>query len=163
MRDILTIHDEALVIRAARYGDVETIVKLGKLFFDEAQWSDVTTWDDDSIRVTLGNLIENDDGILLVCSSENKIIGMAGGLVHPAYFNHHHKTGQELFWWIDPAHRGGCGGKLLDRLEAEAKKRGAQSWSMISLAKVRPEAVGRLYERRGYRASEHTYIKALGA
>lgn len=149
------------MIRLASKADVPVIARLGTLFFVEAGWSDVAEWDHDSIMRTLEHMVASDDGILLVAETDGKIIGMAGGLVFPLYFNHAHKSGQELFWWIAPEHRGGVGARMLDRLEQEARDRGAKSWAMIALAKVRPESVGKLYERRGYRASERSYIKAL--
>lgn len=148
--------------RDATLDDIDAVARLGARFFDEAEWSDVTSWDHETVCITLRNLIEQDGGILVVCEREGVIIGMAGGLVHPAYFNRHHLTGQELFWWVEPRYRGGAGSALLNSLEASARERGAQSWAMIALAKVRPDAVGKIYERRGYRPSERTYIKALG-
>lgn len=163
MRGTLTAikPDETITIRQAGYRDIETIAEMGARFFKEAEWSDVTSWDHESVTQTLQTLIDSDDGILLVCVKDGKVIGMAGGLVHPAYFNRHHKTGQELFWWVEPDHRSGVGGRLLEGLESAALYRGAQSWSMIALASLRPEVVGKVYQRRGYRASEQTFIKAL--
>lgn len=152
-----------ILMRAATLDDVETIALLGASFFEEAGWSDVTAWDHDSICATLCNLISEESGIVLVCEANGRIVGMGGGLVHPAYFNRNHITGQELFMWVEPAFRRGIGGDLLDALEDQAALRGARSWAVASVAKLRPEAVGRLYERRGYRPSERTYIKALAA
>jgi len=148
-------------IRDAHDADIQAVALLGARFFEEAEWSDVTSWDHDSVCKTLQHLISDDGGILLVAEREGVILGMAGGLLHPAYFNHNHLTGQELFWWVEPEHRHGIGENLLTDMETIAVLKGAQSWAMIALAKVRPDAVGRLYERRGYRASELTYIKAL--
>lgn len=149
------------MIRPATHEDIAVIAELGQCFFNESGWSDVAEWDDASIRQTLAHLIENEGGILLVAEHDGRIVGMTGGMVHPLYFNHAHLTGQELFWWVEPEHRKGVGAALLDRLEDEARARGAVSWAMIALDKVRPEAVGAVYRRRGYRASEHSYIKRL--
>lgn len=149
------------MIRPATHEDIATVAALGQRFFKEAGWSDVAEWDDASIRHTLGHLIDGEGGILLVAEHDGRIVGMTGGLVHPLYFNHSQLTGQELFWWVDPEHRKGIGAALLDRLEVEARARGASSWAMIALDKVRPEAVGAVYRRRGYRAAEHSYIKRL--
>lgn len=149
------------VIRDAEPADVPAIAALGERFYHEAGWHDVAEWDAASITQTLHHLVSGDDGIVIVLLGKGVIRGMAGGLIHPLYFNHAHRSGQELFWWVEPDDRGGAGAMLLDALEQRARDKGAQSWGMIALAKVRPEAVGRAYERRGYRASEHTYIKAL--
>lgn len=150
-------------IRQAVHADIPAVADLGARFFAEAEWSDVTEWDHESVCATLHNLIEGDGGILIVATREGVIIGMAGGLVHPAYFNCHHLTGSELFWWVEPDERGGAGRMLIDAMETAALAKGAQSWCMIALDRVRPEAVGALYRRRGYRASEHSYIKRLAA
>ena len=87
---------------------------------------------------------------------------MVAGVLSPVYFNHAHKSGEELFWWVDPERASqGIGIRLLIALEDEAKTRGAQSFQMKSIARLNGDRMGRLYERRGYRASEHTFIKRL--
>lgn len=160
MRDT---HSNELVIREATTADIPAVALLGERFYHEAGWADVAEWDAPSISLTLDNLISGDDGIVLVLLREGVIRGMAGGLVYPLYFNHTHLTGQELFWWVSPEERIGAGQRLMAALEQAAHDRGAQSWSMIALDKVRPEAVSILYRRRGYRASEHSFIKRLAA
>jgi GNAT superfamily N-acetyltransferase len=81
-------------------------------------------------------------------------------LLHPHYFNASHITGQELFWWIDPDHRG-RGSELLNALEAWVKDQGAHSFVMITLEALEPERVGLIYRRRGYRPVEHSYLKEM--
>lgn len=148
-------------IRDATEVDVATVACLGRRFYDEAAWADVAEWDDHSISQTLSGLVANADGILLVLERKGVICGMAGGLVYPLYFNHSHRTGQELFWWLSPEQRDGAGSALLDALEGAARARGAQSWAMIALDMLRPEAIGAVYSRRGYRPSERSFIKRL--
>lgn len=148
------------MIRPAVHADIETIAVLGRRFFDEAEWFDVAEWDHESILLTLSNMVDSSEAILLV-ADDNGIIGIAGGITFPLYFNHAHKSGQELFWWVSPDRRDGTGGKLLNALEDAARAAGCASWAMIALDKVAPERTGRIYHRRGYRASEHSYIKRL--
>ncbi len=109
-------------------------------------------YDRESVAVLLNHLIENPDGIL-ICDDD----GMIGGLCHPHPFNISTKVGQELFWYSE----GDTGLALLDAAEAKAKEIGAKFWSMICEETMRPKVVGRLYERRGYRPLEHSYIKEL--
>lgn len=149
------------MIRPARVEDCETIARLGEIFHAEAAWSDICSFKVNDCQQTLERMCALPDAILLVVDVGAKIIGMAGGLVSPLYFNLTHRTGQELFWWIDPAARGGIGIRLLDALEDEARARGCSSWAMIALDKVQPERMAKLYERRGYRASERSFIKRL--
>jgi len=150
-------------VRDATPADVPMIAALGERFYHEAGWGDVASWDAESISRTLDHLVSNDDGIVVVLERHGAIRGMAGGMVYPLYFNFAHRTGQELFWWVDPEERIGSGRLLMDELERQALSKGAESWAMIALEKVRPEATGLLYRRRGYRPSEHSYIKRLAA
>jgi GNAT superfamily N-acetyltransferase len=100
-------------------------------------------------------------GVVLVAEDEGRIVGIAGGIFFPLYFNHAHKSGQVLFLYVEPGRRDGLGGKLLAALENAAREAGCQSWIMIALDQVAPEATGRLYRRRGYRAAEHSWIRSL--
>lgn len=149
------------MIRAATLSDVPTISALGELFHAEAGWGDVAEYVAADCETTLRHLIENESGILLVAEEAGGIVGMAGGLCHPFYFNFSHKTGMEFFWWIKPGSRDGVGSRLLDALEGEARAQGCQSWIMIAVDRLAHEATGRLYRRRGYRPCEHTWIKRL--
>lgn len=148
------------MIRPARLEDCAQIALHGAEFHAEAGWADICEYSVDDCQATLGRMCGHPDAILLV-AGEHEIVGMAGGLISPLYFNAAHKTGQELFWWISPSARGGLGLQLIDALEGEARARGCQSWAMIALDKISPERTAKLYERRGYRASEHTYVKRL--
>lgn len=148
------------MIRRATLSDIPTIVLLGEQFHAEAGWDDICEYSREDTAKTLKYLVEDDNGILLVADT-GEIVGMCGGLAHPVYFNHSHKSGQELFWWMKPGLRDGTGRLLLEAMEDEARRIGCTSWSMIALDKVNPELTGRIYRRRGYRASEHSYIKRL--
>lgn len=149
------------MIRRATLDDVPEIARLGGLFHAEAGWGDIVEYSQTDCEKTLTHLVTNDDGIVLVADRDGEIVGMCGGLCHPIYFNHAHKSGQELFWWMRPDLRDGTGRELLEAMESEARRVGCESWSMIALDKVQPEITGRIYRRRGYRASEHSYIKRL--
>lgn len=149
------------MIRKAALSDIPTIVELGKEFHAEAGWGDICEYSEEDTAKTLTFMVNDDNGILFVADRDGEIVGMAGGLAHPVYFNHAHKSGQELFWWLKPGLRDGTGRLLLEAMEAEAKAIGCSSWAMIALDKVNPELTGRIYRRRGYRASEHSYIKRL--
>lgn len=148
------------MIRPATHDDLPRVLEMGERFFDTAGWDDVAEWDQASVRKTLEGLIEGDAGCLFVAEAEGGLVGMTGGLVYPFYFDHGHITGQELFWWVEPEHRG-VGGALLDAMETWAKEAGAKSFAMIALDKINPDLMGRVYRRRGYRPSEHSYIRRL--
>lgn len=148
-------------IRPAVADDAPAIAEMGERFHAEAAWSDIADYRIGDCSKSLIQMIETELGIVLVAENEGRIVGIAGGLVFPLYFNHAHKSGQELFLYVEPGLRDGTGGKLLSALECEARRMGCQSWAMIALDKVNPEATGRLYRRHGYRASEHSWIRRL--
>ena len=148
-----------MMIRPADERDIPALVRMGHYFFDEAGWGDVSGYDPASMERTLRHLIDASTGILLVAEHDGVVVGMAGALLYPHYFNVETLTGQEIFWWVDPAHRKGCGGVLLDALEDAARAAGAVSFSMVSVASLRSDALDRVYQRRGYRPAERTYIK----
>lgn len=147
-------------IRKALVRDIEELVAMGRRFFEASGYVDVTSFDAESFAATLATLLGGENAALMVVEKAEKLVGMAGAMVYPFYFNHDHRTGQELFWWIDPEHRG-IGARLFDALQAEVKSCGAQSLTMIALETLSPERVGGFYLRRGFRPSDRTFIRSL--
>lgn len=147
------------MIRPADERDIPTLLRMGHYFFDEAEMGDVTEYDPGSMERTFRHLIDGASGILLVADVSGAVVGAAGALLYPHYFNTDSLTGQEIFWWVAPEHRKGVGAPLLDAMESAAMAAGAVSFSMVSLASLRSDALDRVYRRRGYRPSERTYIK----
>lgn len=149
------------MIRLATPDDVPALVDMGREFHGAAGWADITAFVDADCATTLANMIYNDSAIVLVAVEGEQVIGMAGGVTTPIYFNYGHRSGQELFFWMRPDARTGEGARLLAALENEARALGCESWVMLSLENIRPQATGALYKRRGYRLAEHNWIKRL--
>lgn len=143
------------MIRPATESDIPALVEMGRRFFDASGYEDITEYDPETVTRTFHLLMNG--GVLLVVDSDG-VVGAAGAMVYPFYFNAAHMTGQELFWWVDPEYRG-VGNDLRKALETAVQEKGAKSFSMIALERLNPELVGALYRRAGYRASEHSYIK----
>lgn len=148
------------MIRPATLDDVPEIARLGEIFHAQAGWSDVLGYSVDDCAASLSRFVELDNFICLV-ADRGGIVGMTAGVVSPLYFNHSHLSGEELFWWVSDDAPQMTGMRLLDALEGEAKARGCQSWQMKSIAKLNGDRMAQVYERRNYRASEHSFIKAL--
>jgi GNAT superfamily N-acetyltransferase len=66
---------------------------------------------------------------------------------------------KETLWWIDPAHRGSAAVRMLDAYEAWAKERGCRFVGMAGMGA--DPVVGKLYQRRGYRAAEVHFLKPI--
>jgi hypothetical protein len=140
------------MIRPATVDDIPRLLEFGEKFAAKANLAGSVGYDPASVERTMRYLIETELGICLIGES-----GAIGGLVHPHPFNLDMRVGQEYFWWSE----GREGLALFNAVEAAAKALGCKQWTMICLEAVRPEATGRLLERKGYQPTEHHYIKEL--
>lgn len=149
------------MIRPATLDDIPEIARLGEQFHAQAQWGDIFPYSVEDCAASLTGFMASDAFICLV-ADVGGIVGMVAGVVSPVYFNRAHISGEELFWWVHPTKASqGIGLRLLDALEAAGKAKGCQSWQMKSIARLEGERMGKLYQRRGYRASELSFIKRL--
>lgn len=147
------------MIRAATHADIPDIARLGALFHAQAGWDEIGYNVSDCER-SLFNFMAMPSFICLV-ADHGGIVGMASGITAPVYFNHSHMSGEELFWWVSPDAPQMTGIRLLDALEKQAKDKGCQTWQMKALARLGGERMIKLFERKGYRASEQSFIKEL--
>jgi GNAT superfamily N-acetyltransferase len=148
------------LIREAAPSDIHDIARLGEKFHAAAGWDEIE-YNAVDCAVSLRAFMESGAFICLVAEVAGKIVGMASGVISPVYFNRQHVSGEELFWWVSDDAPQMTGIRLLERMEDLAKTRGCDTWQMKSLARLGGERMTRLYERRGYRASEQTFIKRL--
>lgn len=149
------------MIRPASLSDVAAVAVLGERFHEEAGLGDIASYSHADTRATLAGMVESPDAILIVAEKDGEIVGMAGALTFPFYFNAGHRTAQELFWYVKSDARDGTGRELIDALEATAREMGCESLIMIALENISPEVTGRYYRSRGYRAAEHSWIRRL--
>jgi len=151
-------------IRAATPDDVISIVEMGKAFFEESPFASIAEWDAGSFQATVLSLMSGSTpGGLLVAESDGKLVGMAGYVIFPLYFNMSVFGGQEVFWYCRPEHRTGIGSTLMDELEIDAAKSGASFFIGAHLSGERDAAFSRLYRRRGYIPGESTHIRILAS
>lgn len=143
-----------MIIRDATHDDIPELVAMGERFFSATPYTKIIDYDPASIEKMLHHLIDCGDGILLVAG--DPIVGVAGALLYPFYFNLSHKTGNEIFWWVDEDQRG-VGLRLFRSLENSVKDAGADSFSMSEITGMKP--AGHIYERAGYVQSDSTFIK----
>ncbi len=149
------------MIRPATHDDVPALVELLAPFFDASGMAKVASWCPDSLSASLQSMIDLPSAILLVALSGGVPVGVAGAMTFPAYWNRAALIGQETFWWALPEHRGTVGPAMLEAMEEAARDLGCQAFLMVCLEALRPAAVGKLYERRGYTALEHSYVRSL--
>lgn len=144
-----------MTVRRAVEGDRFAILRLGKAFLAasglplpfNAAWAE---------RTVRGYIVDGDKLCLVYQASEavqGVLLAHAGD--HP--FGPF-RIAAELIWWIDPDHRGVAALRMLDAYEAWAQDQGC---AFVGMASLKDERVDRLYIRRGYRAAETHFLKAL--
>ena len=155
------------MIRAAEPTDLPAMLEMGQAFFAEAGHAAEHPFCEASFTTTLQAL--GNTGLLLVADHAGAVIGMAAAAIRPAPWDHAVKTGREVFFYVQPAHRKGLGKLLIKALEDVSMAHGATVFDLVAErgsprpdAKItRGAALGRLYEAHGYALAETTYRKVL--
>jgi hypothetical protein len=151
-------------IRPAEPKDLIEIIDMGREFFEQSGNGAFTTFDEPSFTSTVIGLMSGvANGTLLVAESAERSVGMAAHVVFPFYANMNTKIAQEIFWYCKPDFRNGIGSALLDELEADARRKGADVFMSAAIAGLRDGAIRRVYERRGYKPAEHTFLRRLSS
>lgn len=143
------------MIRFATIDDIDRCHVIGEQFRDFSPYSDVP-YCPDTVRDLLSGMIK--EQMLIIAEDGNKLIGLIGGSYGPIFFNREYKIAYELFWYVDPEHRGSVGMKLLFAFERRAKEIGCQKLMMMTLRK---NDVGALYTRLGFDETETGFVKRL--
>jgi GNAT superfamily N-acetyltransferase len=92
---------------------------------------------------------------LLVTEREGAIVGMFGYVLFD-HFLSGEKVAGEVFWWVEPEHRG-QGIRLLKEAERRARLAGAQRMQMIAPS----DEVADMYKRMNYQFVEASYQLTL--
>lgn len=141
------------VIRLARTDEVQRLVEMGERFHRESSYKEHVTHNHEQMIALATQLVAA--GNILVMECDGELVGMIGFMVLP-HFLSGEVLGMEVFWWLEPEHRGE-GRLLLKAAEDLARERGAKRMQMIAPN----ERVGILYKRIGYTFVESAYQKTL--
>lgn len=145
-------------MRPARSADLPELVRMGQRFHEASGLGQWYGFEPALFCEVLAELIDRDDVVILIEPGQ----GMAGAFCYPVWFCPSIMTAQELFWWVEPEARGGdLATRLLDGLERWALEKGAVAFEMGAMEGLRPEALTRLYRRKGYEPKERLFIKRL--
>lgn len=157
--NMFAIEDRKLITfrRARPFFDVAVLVSMLRDFVTSTKYRKYVGQSAESLRAFIESLIDNPSAAIFVAEKDAHVIGMLGvlGYVHPMSGE---KCAGELFWWLDPNHRG-AGGWLLRRAEQWAREYGAGSMQMIAPADN--ARVAEMYQRLGYEAVETAYHRTL--
>ena len=147
--------------------DIDIITLMGRHFYNYSAFKDYgLNFDFDSFRDFVRNVYDmtlKDTAVILVAvdNPTASVVGSIGGILVPWMLDQSQVIMAELWWWMEPDHRGGTGIKLVKTLEKEAQELGAQFMSMVTLGNRREDTLQQLYERMGYRHLEQYHLKGL--
>lgn len=147
-------------IRLATRADFPRIAEMGEPFWAQCAVSKWIPYDRESIIHWCR--VMHSDGVLLVVEIDGRVEGATGCVIAPALGNIAYTIGAEMFWWIEPDHRGGgIGKKLMRALEESAMGKGCAVFSMMAMEGIDTEAVQALYLKEGYQPTERAFTKGL--
>jgi RimJ/RimL family protein N-acetyltransferase len=105
----------------ARADEVERLVEMGERFHRESVYKEHVTHNHEQMIALATKLVA--DGNILVMEFNGALVGMIGLVFFPHYLSGE-RVAVEVFWWLEPEHRGE-GRKLLKAAEDFARERGA--------------------------------------
>lgn len=147
------------IVRPANSDDVQSIVRMGRAFWDAIPYNDGIPYCPDSLAMTCNQMIAQG---LLVYAHTDKPVGAVGALCSPLFTNRDYLVAAELFWWVEPEYRNsGVGVRMESKLKELAKQAGVYRLSMMAVEGLELEKAAALYERMGYQPTERTWSKRL--
>jgi len=150
------------MIRPAVISDLSRLEAMGARFFAASGLDRWFHYKPRCFSQVCANFMTSDRAVVLVGDGQMGAVAMAAALAYPCWFDSEHLTAQELFWWVEPEHRGGSmGAELRKGLEEWARGKGCLTMEMGALDASRPEVLAHLYERKGYGPKERIFCKRL--
>ncbi len=144
-------------IRTANRTDLDRVVAMFAEFVASTQYARYVGNDPSYSATMMERLITDDQCELFVVDGEESVVGMLGVMVFTQPFSGE-TIASELFWWLDPKHRG-HGVWLLRRAENWARSKGATRMSMM--APIDKPRVGEIYKAVGYSEVERVFQRDL--
>jgi hypothetical protein len=147
-------------MRRATPSDLSALIELGEEFYNASGYESYLPLDKAHTAKSLRKMIHSPQASVLVYETSLGILGSVGLATMPSYFSKN-IIAIEQFIWVQPQARGKMLELLIPALEDEARRLNCTVLTLIALENLRPKAVGRLYENKGYVRMENAYIKRL--
>jgi GNAT superfamily N-acetyltransferase len=133
------------------------MIAMFRRFIENSQYRSLLSDSPLAVEAMLTGMLNTDAAAIFVADQEGATVGMLGVIDYPHAMSGEHFAA-EVFWWLDPGHRG-SGGWLLRRAEKWARARGATRMQMMS--PFDNPRVGTMYQAVGYAPVEVIYQKDL--
>lgn len=149
-----------IIVRQAKPEDMDDILRLGRDFFYSGGLGRFFEFCSESTVefIEKSFVPENTFGVFV--SEDEQITGIAGVFLVPHFFNKNVLVAQEIFWWVDPPHRGSRAGiKLYRAMMDYMIFNDADVSSMADLESL--ESLDAFYTKLGYVRTDHNYMKRI--
>ena len=113
-----------------------------------------------SSGATYVNMLNNVNALILVAENNGKIAGTVGAIIIPWIADLTQNQLSETWFWVEPEYRGRGADRLLIK-ELENRATGLFSVNLMAIENDYIDKTDRYYKRKGYVATERTYIKRL--
>ena len=148
-----------MIIRPLKIHELPLALEGGESFFQEGKLPGkfngpyfLSCWTD-YLKSGTGEFIG------LLSDDERSLRGALGAIFYRDPFTSD-LVAVEQFWYVMPDDRGD-GIRLFDVFIASARERGCRRVMMIHLKGLYPDALRRLYERRGFKEIETSFVRQL--
>lgn len=150
-----------MTLKLLTHEDIPHLLKLAEMFHSESPYSD-TEFVPDKVVALAEESIRNPKGYLCVLALEGEqIVGFLGGVITELPFSSE-KIAAELAWYVLPEFRGGRYAKELhEAYEYWANLLKVSKIQMALLEGPYRKALTRLYRMRGYKETEHSFVKEI--
>lgn len=150
-----------ILYRKAQHADWDVISQYAAEFYKGSGWQEILGKDANP-SVGLEEWIDAPNIFFEVAEDGGKIVGGIGVALVQALTVRDMMLGQELFWYVAPAHRNSSVAiKLLKHALEWAKQSGASAFGISLLVGSMPDTVASIYERMGFVEVERIYVKEL--
>lgn len=144
-----------MIVYEAMARDIDCIVSAAIQFAKTGYPTDVSNAD--HLRGVVRNAIDSDASIAAVLRDDGDFAGCFLASIGPNILTGH-LVCAEIFFWVEPSHRG-HGGRLLSYVTRWARGKGCSS--LVLSAPEGAERASRLFMRLGFMPAEHWFRKEL--
>lgn len=149
-----------MIIRPYAMQDLPEMARMAIAFADEAYGGGCAP---DVFVKFIIQITTNGSGAVFMLEKDGKPVGGAGVMKAQHWFKGH-EVAEEMFWWIEPEHRGGRGALLLfNAIEDWYETSGAKELIVTHTEKINPEKTAKFYLKRGFEKMETKFVRRANA